>query len=757
MTVPHDPVSDPAELPDPLLDAELPDLDEEEALPERWPIRIAIAVALPVMGAGLMVGGIFEGAIGRVDAVFAGLLGVALAVGLSRVRRPALVNVGWVVGVVLIGLVLVVPNGFDDVLNIRTLVQQSAKESASLRPPAPLDPGWQALIGWIMAFVGLVVGWCAIVLRRSGLAFLLSLPVMVAASISVPKDAQVVSGLAVLALLAVGLGILAGARRAEEMDEDQRPSAAYELRRTMRAAPLVVVVTGGMYLLAQTNFLFPPPAVDPTRKPQKPQAVPLSKVPDRVLFTVESSVTGPWRMGSLDVYDGKDWLLPAFAESSLDPIGKDGIVNPDLTPGIKAKFTTAGLTGAVLPGLPNLYAIVAEGPKLVYDDRNGNVRTAQGQIPARFEYDVAGAALPTVQLLQKADPTVPPEAAEFTEVPGMPPAVAALLATAPTTSKWDTFDFVRRHVLDTVVASGTGSPVSVPPSRVEELLTKKEGSPFEIVATQALLARWAGVPSRIGYGFDGGTKVGPKLEVRPKNGATFVEVYFPKYGWLPVLGTPKNAKANLGADPAEQQVNAAVLPSKDIAIQLYIPEIVPPGSPTDRILVRVVQIAVPSLLLLVLAYFLYPALHKALLRSRRRRWGEAAGPRGRVAVAYAEWRDWGTDYGFGYPSDTPLAYLGRFVPDNEHRQLAWLVTRALWGDLRDDCTDDEARLAEELSRGLRRRLSAAQPTSLRTIAVISRLSVRAPYLDEIGAEATDAAAAAPAVKEEGTRDDVLVG
>ena len=34
----------------------------------------------------------------------------------------------------------------------------------------------------------------------------------------------------------------------------------------------------------------------------------------------------------------------------------------------------------------------------------------------------------------------------------------------------------------------------------------KEGAtatPYEIVAAEALLARWAGVPARIGFGFDG--------------------------------------------------------------------------------------------------------------------------------------------------------------------------------------------------------------------------------------------------------------
>ena len=45
-----------------------------------------------------------------------------------------------------------------------------------------------------------------------------------------------------------------------------------------------------------------------------------SKVIDRPLFRVRSDLSGPWRMGSLDVYDGKDWRLPPFAENELDEV-----------------------------------------------------------------------------------------------------------------------------------------------------------------------------------------------------------------------------------------------------------------------------------------------------------------------------------------------------------------------------------------------------------------------------------------------------
>jgi hypothetical protein len=72
-------------------------------------------------------------------------------------------------------------------------------------------------------------------------------------------------------------------------------------------------------------------------------------------------------------------------------------------------------------------------------------------------------------------------------------------------------------------------------------------------------------------------------------------------------------------------------------------------------------------------------------------------------------------------------YIDRFVPDDEHTELAWLTTRGLWGDLQDDLTDDHAAAAQELSRSLRRRLALTQPSTLRTVAVVSRLSLKHPF------------------------------
>lgn len=704
---------------------------DAETSEEEPSIRIAVAVALPVIASAVMTGGVFIGVSPRIYATVAGLAGVALGYLASRSRRPVLTNVLIFGGIFAIGLLLVVPTGLGNVTSIQSLVAKASKLGDLLRPPVVFLPGWHAILGWLMASVGFATAWVALAFRRPSLGLLLPLPIAAIAGISVPKTEQVASGLAVLALFAIGLGLLSGAQAVGAGDE--RPPLAYEVRRALKSLPLIGVITVVLYFLAQTNFLFPKPYIDPTQQPQRPRPQPLSAAEDRVLFEVESTVTGPWRMGSLDVYDGTDWRLPPFAQNKLANVPKSGLVD-DLPPGVTAKFTVAGLGGAVLPGLPNTVGVVATGPKLAYDSRNGNIRVSQGQVEAGLVYSVAAAKLPTVDELKVITTDVPKDLLPFTKIPAAPPAAQGLIdeATSKFHNKWEQFDYLRTYVLDHVTAEGTGVPKSITPARVQEMLTgAKEASPYEIVASQAMFARWVGVPSRIGYGFDGGDQANGKLQVHPKNGASFPEVYFPGYKWLPVIGVPRMAKPTVNDDPSQQQFNPSVLPSNEISVQVYLPVVVPPGSLFYKQVQRTILIVVPILLLLLLVYVTYPAFRKASRRSKRRAAAREIGPRAQIALAYTEWRDLAADFGFGYPTDTPLMFLDRFVDDDEHTELAWLVTRALWGDLQHDLTADLAAVADELSRTLRRRLAHAQPATVRAIAVISRISMRKPFAPEL--------------------------
>jgi hypothetical protein len=729
------------------------DIDSAAGAPEDLPpdepvARIAIAMAFPVIATAVMTGGVFTGASPRIYGAVAGLMGIGLAILAQRQRRLTTTLVITAIGIFVIGALMVVPDGVGNIGSLTKLVKEANQQGDVLRPPVPFVTGWHAVLGWLMAVVGFSAAWVALAFRKPALALVVPIPFAALGGISVPKDQQVASGIVVLVLFVFGLVLLSSN---SGLEGDEKPSVAYELRNAVRSLLVIVPVTALLIGAAQVDFLFPKPAINPAEEPQKPKTVPLSKVIDRPLFRVRSDLSGPWRMGSLDVYDGTDWRLAAVSDANVRNVPKSGIIDPELPARITAKFQVLGLTGAVLPGLSNIVGLQAKGIVPAFDYRSGNIRLAAGTLERGQEYTVLAAGLPSIADLQAITEAPPGDVLQFTEgVGNPPPQVQKLLDRASKLpSQWDKFDFLRNHVLDNVVATGQGVPVSVTPARVNEILTNLEATPYEIVATQAMLGRWMGLPTRIAFGFDGGEVVGPHtLEVRPKNGATFVEVYFPGFKWVPVVGTPRHAKPSVSSDPGTQQNNPNVLPSDEVNVQVFVPTITAPPSVFGKQLLRGFLIGFPIILLFLTIYSTYPALRKARIRSRRRNAASALGPRAQIALAYAEFRDVATDFGFAHPSDTPLMYLERFIDDDEHTELAWLVTRVLWGDLQDDASLELAIAAEELSRSLRRRLGSAQPATVRFVAAVSRLSLRNSFAPDLnaalrpgGKEAEDEAAA----------------
>jgi transglutaminase-like putative cysteine protease len=694
------------------------------------PLRTGLVVAAPSIAAGVMLSGLFEGAAGRVAPALAALCGIATAAQASRRKSALWANATIVLGILGTAFVLVLPTGIDNITGLGSIISEAKGASKVLRPPAEFLPGWRFILGFVMATVGFAAGWVAIELRRPALGLLLPLPAVAYGAISVPESQKLVSGIIAAVLFIIGLALLASLQGLVDGAESA-PGLRYELKRTARAIPLLAAIVAGLFLLAQSDLLFPKPRFDPTRDSVTPKAVPLSEVKDRPLFTVASAVTGPWRIGMLDVYKDDEWRLPAFAESTLKRVPKTGIVDLDLRPEVTAEFVIADLGGAVLPGLPNTSAIEASGPRLAYDARTGNIRLAQGQIRAGLRYTVGAPALPTEDDLRKENGPPPADVQRNLEIPDPPPEIVALLAEAPP-NKWDRMDYLRRRLLQTTVAAGPGIPKPVSPGRVVDMLTgSKEGTPYEIVAAQAMLARWAGVPSRIGYGFDGGEVIdGGLRQIRPRNGSSWLEVYFPGFKWLPVLGSPAKAKATLQPDGPTVE-NPEVQPSTDIAVQVYFPLRTTSKSPWFSQVARIMLFLTPLLLVLALLYLLWPAAWKAIRRVILRRRIASQDVVARVALSYAEFRDLCTDLGLRGRCLSPLAFLDVIVDDEEHRELAWLVTRVVWGDLRRDRAEDQALDAAELARVLKRRVAQAQPVSIRLIAQVSRLSMRQPYAPEL--------------------------
>ena len=215
---------------------------------------------------------------------------------------------------------------------------------------------------------------------------------------------------------------------------------------------------------------------------------------------------------------------------------------------------------------------------------------------------------------------------------------------------------------------------------------------------------------------------------RPRHGAMWTEVYFNNYGWVPVIGVPPKARPSTSLQQ-KNQINAQA----DTRIQMTV--YIPFRQPQVTLLfsyVRYYLVHLGPLLLLAGALGVgYPWALKSLRTIKRRRWARRHGPPARIAVAYAEFRDRARDLTVGDPSATPLRFLQWVEFDKEHRELAWLVTRAIWGDLRRDLREDDVKAAEKMAASVGRRLDRAQPTLNRVMSRIARTSLKEPYSREV--------------------------
>ena len=245
-----------------------------------------------------------------------------------------------------------------------------------------------------------------------------------------------------------------------------------------------------------------------------------------------------------------------------------------------------------------------------------------------------------------------------------------------------------------------------------------------------MLARWVGVPSRIGYGFDGGERVDDKLEVRPRNGATFVEVYFPGYKWLPVIGTPKKAKPTVGSDRGQQQSTRRCCRATTSPCRCSCPSSSPPDESSSTSVRQGVLSPSPRCSCSPLVYICYPASAEGACAAAPARRGPAAGPRARIALAYAEWRDLRRRLRLPAPH-RHAAHVPRPLRRPTRSTPSWRGSSP--GRCGATCrTSSRPRLAagaEELSRALRRRLAAGparhRAGRRRRVAPVAARSLRA--------------------------------
>ena len=703
-------------------------IHETLAAPPVPGIRLPIAVLAAFLSGGAaawITAGLFRSPIASGLICLLGLvIGVASAWSAHLLRRP-LIHYAGLAGAVVVAAAIVSPVATGGTANLPGLVAEAFRGGGLLQPPISFEPGWRFILLLLFALLGLSSVGMTIATDRVKYAVAVPLPVTIGAAVLHAQEGALVAGSVGAALVIASLAIAYGA----ELAPGSAVSSRFQWRRLARGALMLAGLLGATVLLAQTGLLFPETQRERVLPPRKPPSAPLE--PDRELFEVDAPRPGPWRMGQMDVYDGAGWLLPPYEPDRLVDLG-GGLVGPPGESGSLGtevfRFTVRDIRGRQLPGPAGMVRVDGLTPDAGYDPRTQTLQLPF-RVPQGLSYEVSAARIPTGEELSSAPEPAVGVQERFGKAPPPPNAVLSLLATAPA-NPFDRLQFLRDQLYANVLAAGGGSPIDVAPSRVAQMLQPgTEATPFEITAAEALLARWADVPSRIGYGYYRGDAVGQTYSLRPRHGAAWLEAYFEGYGWVPLVGIPPRALS--ATDESNANVDPRVRPSDELAVVILRPF----RRPSVLMLYEFVRywIAVLSPIALAIACGVagYPVIVKALRSRRRWRWAENQGPQGQVLLAYAALRDRCHDLNLGAVRHTPLEFQRAFLPDDEHRELAWLVTRAFWGDMARDLKEEEAATARRLASSVTKRILMEQRLSSRLLGRISRASLRDPYSLEV--------------------------
>ncbi len=206
------------------------------------------------------------------------------------------------------------------------------------------------------------------------------------------------------------------------------------------------------------------------------------------------------------------------------------------------------------------------------------------------------------------------------------------------------------------------------------LFQTKTGYCVQYAAAMALMARIAGIPSRVAVGFLPGTQSGDQWLVTSHDMHAWPELYFAGQGWVRFEPTPSvavpppwsmvapNQPSAAPSSVAEPSASNSVQPSAQATQDHQSPSSVGLSTAESARIRTWIVLGVVGLVLLLL--LLAPSVSRRLLR--RSRLGPAADPHEYVSRAWLEVRDTWLDLGHRWPQGTPRQIadvVGKRLPD----------------------------------------------------------------------------------------------
>ncbi len=271
------------------------------------------------------------------------------------------------------------------------------------------------------------------------------------------------------------------------------------------------------------------------------------------LFTVRARRAAYWRLVSLSRFDGESWEA---APRALAQLGHPDEEIPSSAPlegnvsRLGQTFDLHNLAGLSLPaaGQPRFITVTGRGALeggLLGDIESGDLRVEGGSVKG-VVYTVHS-VLPRVTYAQLLTaPVGIPPGPDYLAVPGgLSPEVEDLLAGWIAAAEAETDFEVALALQDRLLAFEYNEAVEAGASKdylTQFLLETRAGFCQQFATAFALLARAAGLPTRVAVGFLPG-EADPGLEdlytVRGTDAHAWPEVYFEDYGWIAFEPTPR--------------------------------------------------------------------------------------------------------------------------------------------------------------------------------------------------------------------------
>ena len=524
----------------------------------------AVALAVLLILAGSAFTRIYSGSFLLLALAGAAVLSVAISAGLRALRATLsvsiLISIVTMVAYLIVAVVRTRQPGTGSVgaLFVESVRNSGAQILTSTIPvlPTPQTVVLPLVVVWIAGLIG-----AELTLRTRTVLAGFASPVMVyvIALVFVGPNAAVSLPLAVgfAGVAALGLAFSGDSTISSVLNQ-----LGVASRKAFRLRRAVIGGLGLVALLLVTSVLAPtvvglsdvkptdPRTNIPPPEQRLPESNPLARLsgwartPQQQLFTVQTDVPSRIRWVTLTDYNGLSWLPGSEYRSAGSVLPVDTQAPAATT--VNQEYTMLTLDGLWLPAVQQPREVTEV--RVSHDPTTGSLVTATG-LRTGLKYEVQSRRSDfDVGKLSDAALSYAPVIRRYADVPpNLPDGIVSLATSviAPGATPYNRALLIEQFLLRNFTFSPEASSGHGLANLNFFLTVAKEqggqrGTSEQFATAFALLARIAGLPTRVSVGFHAGTPQGDgRFMVTAGDAFAWPEVYFAGYGWVPFDPSPR--------------------------------------------------------------------------------------------------------------------------------------------------------------------------------------------------------------------------